>query len=67
MRELNHNEIDFVAGGQLPDEDLQDMRENNPDADNWHDVVNETPPDQIILPSWRWLYGTPAGQHPLAW
>ncbi|MEQ8435528.1 MAG: hypothetical protein RIA71_14950 [Oceanicaulis sp.] len=44
MRELQCEELDCVFGGKLPDEDLQDMRDENPNADTWQEVVNEPPP-----------------------
>lgn len=44
MRDLQNDELDLVFGGQLPDEDLQDMRRRNPTADNWPDIINNPPP-----------------------
>lgn len=50
MRTLNENELDMVAGGKLPDEDLQDMRDRNPNADNWKQVMEQEPPERMCTP-----------------
>lgn len=54
MRTLNENELDMVAGGKLPDEDLQDMRDRNPNADNWKQVMEQEPPERMCTPDECW-------------
>mgnify|MGYP006288528145 CR=1 FL=1 len=63
MRELSVCEIGQVSGGQLPDEDLQDMRNNNPGADNWKDVTGSPPSQQMCTPDQCW--DTEPGHIPL--
>lgn len=41
---LNESQLDLVSGGGLPDEDLQQMRQNNPNSPSWHDTINNPPP-----------------------
>lgn len=41
---LSDDQLDLVAGGGLPDEDLKQMRENNPNSPSWHDTINNPPP-----------------------
>lgn len=56
MRSLYSQEMDLVFGGQLPDEDLQDMRDRNPLADNWQDVQEQAPPRRLCFESGECYY-----------
>jgi hypothetical protein len=63
---LSDDQLDLVAGGGLPDEDLKQMRENNPNSDSWHDTINNPPPTKMCFESGA-CYDMPDAPPSLPW